>query len=113
VQALIRRSLLALALLGILIFVAFSLMHRIPGGFVPSEDQGYFLGSVQLPPAASLNRTAAAAEKVDAMLKSHGAVEKRLIITGYNILNGAAQSDSALFVAKLKPWRREPRRPIR
>jgi len=104
VQAMIRRSLLSLALLGILIFAAFGLMSRVPGGFVPAEDQGYFLGSVQLPAAASLNRTQAVTEKVDAILKGYEAVDKRLIINGYNILNGAPQSDSALFVTTLKPW---------
>ena len=104
VQTLIRRSLLSLLMLGILIFAAFGLMNNVPGGFVPSEDQGYFLGSVQLPAAASLNRTEIVTTKVDAILKSHEAVDKRLIINGYNILNGAPQSDSALFVATLKPW---------
>lgn len=104
VQTLIRRSLISLATLGILIFAAFGLMRAVPGGFVPAEDQGYFLGSVQLPPAASLNRTEAVTVQVDDILKSHAAVDKRLIINGYNILNGAPQSDSALFVATLKPW---------
>ena len=104
VQTMIRRSVLSLLMLGILIFAAFGLMNRVPGGFVPAEDQGYFLGSVQLPAAASLNRTEAATEKVDEILKGFEAVDKRLIINGYNILNGTPQSDSALFVATLKPW---------
>ena len=104
VQAMIRRALLSLATLGVIIFAAFGLLNKVPGGFVPSEDQGYFLGSVQLPPAASLNRTEAVTARVDDILKSHAAVDKRLVINGYNILNGAPQSDSALFVATLKPW---------
>ena len=104
VQTMIRRTLLSLAMLGIIIFATFGLMGKVPGGFVPSEDQGYFLGSVQLPAAASLNRTEAVTAKVDDILKSYPAVEKRLFINGYNILNGAPQSDSALFVATLKPW---------
>lgn len=104
VQIMIRRSMFSLAMLGILIFFAFGLMNRVPGGFVPSEDQGYFIGSVQLPAAASLNRTIEATEKVDNILKSFEVVDKRLIISGYNVLNGAPQSDSALFVTTLKPW---------
>ena len=104
VQTMIRRTLLSLAMLGILTFAAFGLMTKVPGGFVPSEDQGYFLGSVQLPAAASLNRTEVVSAKVDTILESFPAVEKRLVINGYNILNGAPQSDSALFVATLKPW---------
>jgi len=104
VQTLIRRSLLSLLTLCILIFAAFGLINKVPGGFVPSEDQGYFLGSIQLPAAASLNRTEVITAKVDNILKSYDAVDKRLIINGYNILNGAPQSDSALFVTTLKPW---------
>lgn len=104
VQTLIRRSLLTLLTLGILIFAAFWLMNKVPGGFVPPEDQGYFIGSVQLPTAASLNRTAVVTTKVDAILADIPGMEKRLVINGYSILNGVNQSDSALFVGKLKPW---------
>ena len=104
VQNLIRRAVLALLTLGILIFAAFGLMNKVPGGFVPPEDQGFLIGSLQLPPAASLNRTAAVAEKADAILAALPGVEKRLIITGFNILSGVTQSDSALFILKLKPW---------
>jgi hydrophobe/amphiphile efflux-1 (HAE1) family protein len=104
VQRLIRRLALALALLGVFIFTAFALMNKVPGAFVPPEDQGYFIGSVQLPDAASLNRTLAVTEKVDHLLAELPGVEKRLIINGFNILNGVSQSDSALFVATLKPW---------
>lgn len=104
VQRLIRRLALALAFLGVFIFTAFALMNKVPGAFVPPEDQGYFIGSVQLPDAASLNRTLAVTEKVDHLLAELPGVEKRLIINGFNILNGVSQSDSALFVATLKPW---------
>jgi len=104
VQTLIRRTMLALLTLAILIFAAFGLMSKVPGGFVPPEDQGYFIGHIQLPAAASLNRTLAASEKVDGILAALPGMEKRLVINGYNILNGVTQSDSALFVATLKPW---------
>ncbi|CAN4271878.1 AcrB Cation/multidrug efflux pump [Methylophilaceae bacterium] len=104
VQLMIHRSLISLLTLAILIFAAFGLMTKVPGGFVPPEDQGYFLGHVQLPAASSLNRTVAVTEKLDQMLATRQGVEKRLIINGHNILNGVPQSDSALFVAKLKPW---------
>ena len=104
VQTMIRRMLVSLSLLAVLIFLAFGLMSKVPGAFVPPEDQGYFIGSVQLPEAASLNRTLEVTPQVDALLTSLPAVEKRLMINGYNILNGVSQSDSALFVAVLKPW---------
>ena len=92
VQTMIRRSLLSLMLLAILIFAAVGLMNKVPGGFVPPEDQGYFIGSVQLPSAASLNRTIDATAKVDDILSTLPGIEKRLMINGFNILNGANQS---------------------
>ena len=104
VQLLIRRLLMAMALLGVLIYVAFDLMGRVPGAFVPPEDQGYFLGSVQLPSASSLNRTVAVTTKVDSLLESLPGVDKRLVVNGFNILSGSSQPDSALFIATLKPW---------
>ncbi len=104
VQTMIRRSALTLLTLAMLIIAAFWLMTKVPGGFVPSEDQGYFLGSVQLPAAASLNRTTAVADKVDAVLADIPGVDKRLIISGYSMLNGVSQSDAALVVVTLKSW---------
>ena len=104
VQLLIRRMAIALAVLAALIYAAFHLMGKVPGAFVPPEDQGYFIGSVQLPEAASLNRTLDVTRKVDGLLSDLPGVEKRLVINGYNVLNGVSQPDSALFVATLKPW---------
>ncbi len=104
VQQLTRRWVPSLAALLILIGATVLLMSRVPGAFVPPEDQGYFVGSVQLPDAASMNRTIAATEKVDAVLAQQPGIEKRLIINGYNMLTGTVQSNSALFVAVLEPW---------
>ena len=104
VQQLTRRWVPSLAALLILIGATVLLMSRVPGAFVPPEDQGYFVGSVQLPDAASMNRTIAATGKVDAVLAQQPGIEKRLIINGYNMLTGTVQSNSALFVAVLEPW---------
>jgi hydrophobe/amphiphile efflux-1 (HAE1) family protein len=104
VQRMIKALAVSLALLGALIFVAFDLMGRVPGTFVPPEDQGYFMGNVQLPDAASMNRTLAASKEVDDLLAATPGVARRLVINGYNLLNAVSQPDSALFVAVLKPW---------
>ena len=69
-------------------------MHRVPGGFVPGEDQGYFLGSVILPDAASLNRTEADGQKrAEAHRRQMPGVDGTVIISGYNILTGTVQSE--------------------
>jgi hydrophobe/amphiphile efflux-1 (HAE1) family protein len=104
VGGLIRRMLLALLTLAALMAAAFGLMQRIPGGFVPGEDQGYFIGSIQLPEAASMNRTIEFSRQIDDIVAATPGVEKRLLINGYNVLSGAPLPNSALFVTVLKPW---------
>jgi hydrophobe/amphiphile efflux-1 (HAE1) family protein len=99
-----RASLVTLALLAILISTAFALMQKVPGGFVPPEDQGYFIGSVQLPAAASMNRTMAVTEEVQKIIETTPGVRGSLIINGYSILTGTVTSDAALFVVSLEPW---------
>jgi hydrophobe/amphiphile efflux-1 (HAE1) family protein len=104
VQLAIRRLAVSLGILAIFIGAAFALMNKVPSGFVPPEDQGYFLGTVQLPEAASMNRTIEASKKVDQFLRETPGVARTLVINGYNILNGSPQSNAALFVAALEPW---------
>jgi hydrophobe/amphiphile efflux-1 (HAE1) family protein len=100
----IRASLASLAVLGILIAAAFGIMQKVPGGFVPPEDQGYFLGSVQLPAAASMNRTMAVTDEMQKIIDTTPGVASSLMINGYSVLTGSVSSDAALFVVALKPW---------
>ena len=100
----IRASLLSLALLAVLMGAALALMRQVPGGFVPPEDQGYFIASVQLPAASSLNRTAAATDELLKIIDETPGVRGSLVINGYSVLTGTVQSDSALVVAALQPW---------
>ena len=104
VTTLIRRATMTVITLGVLIGTAVWLMNAVPGGFVPPEDQGYFIGAVTLPEGASMNRTLETTAAVDNFLATTPGIERRLVINGYNILTGAVQSNSALFVAVLKPW---------
>lgn len=100
----IRASAASLLLLAVLVLGTVGLMRAVPGGFVPPEDQGYFIGSLQLPPAASLNRTEKATADLQKIIDATPGVQGTLVINGFNILTGAVQSDSALFVVALKPW---------
>lgn len=100
----IRVSVLSLVLLAILISAAFVIMRAVPSAFVPPEDQGYFIGSLQLPAAASLNRTEAATAELQKVIDATPGVESSLVINGYSILTSSVQSHSALFLVALKPW---------
>src|ERR1700676_4785265 len=81
---------------------------RIPSTFLPVEDQGYFFVVIQLPDGASLQRTDAVAQQVRDVLKSTPGVEIVGSISGLNFLTRAAQSNSAVEFAILKPWDQRP-----
>jgi HAE1 family hydrophobic/amphiphilic exporter-1 len=101
---LIRKSIRSIAFIGILCYVTFALVQRIPAGFVPEEDQGYLLVNALLPDAASLERTDAVMRKAEAVLKNNHAVDGFNTITGYSLLTGAYSSNMGFFFVQLKPW---------
>jgi HAE1 family hydrophobic/amphiphilic exporter-1 len=80
------------------------LWQRIPSTFLPVEDQGYFFVVVQLPDGASLERTDAVAAQVRDILQAQPGIEIVGSISGLNFLTNAAQSNSAVEFAILKPW---------
>jgi hydrophobe/amphiphile efflux-1 (HAE1) family protein len=81
---------------------------RIPSTFLPVEDQGYFFVVIQLPDGASLQRTDEVAKQVRQVLMSTPGVEIVGSISGLNFLTSAAQSNSAVEFAILKPWDERP-----
>src|SRR5271168_186662 len=83
---------------------AYMLSRSIATTFLPVEDQGYFFVIVQLPDGASLERTDAVALKVRDILQATPGVEIAVFISGLNFLTNAAQSNSAIEFAVLKPW---------
>jgi HAE1 family hydrophobic/amphiphilic exporter-1 len=101
---LIRKSALALAMLAVCAFAAGWFGMRIPTGFLPEEDQGYFLLSIQLPNAASLQRTDVVIRKIEDVVKRIPAVETYTSVSGINFLSGVPNTYSGAFFIKLKPW---------
>ena len=84
------------------------LSQRIPSTFLPVEDQGYFFVVIQLPDGASLERTDAVAKQVRDILQQTPGVDIVGSISGLNFLTSAAQSNSAVEFAILKPWDERP-----
>jgi HAE1 family hydrophobic/amphiphilic exporter-1 len=102
--ALIRKSVLAMALLAGCALAAGWFGMRIPTGFLPEEDQGYFLLSMQLPNAASLQRTDVVIRKIEEVIKDIPAVETYTSVSGLSFLSGVPNTYSGSFFIKLKPW---------
>src|SRR5712664_3958250 len=101
---LIRKS--AFSMLIILVFAVFAglIGSRLPGGFVPDEDQGYFYLNVQLPLAASLQRTAAVNDKLDAILKETPGVKYYTGVAGFSLLSFAYTTYNSFYFVTLEDW---------
>jgi hydrophobe/amphiphile efflux-1 (HAE1) family protein len=108
VRALIRRRWAMLGLFVAALGATYLISLRIPSTFLPVEDQGYFFVVSQLPDGASLQRTDIVAKEVGDVLKSTPGVDIVGSISGLNFLNMAAQSNSAVEFAILKPWDQRP-----
>lgn len=75
-----------------------------PTGFLPTEDQGYLIASVQLPDAASLDRTRAVVEQVNKILPEIPGVDTWFTLGGLSLLEGSQASNAATMFVGLKPW---------
>ena len=75
---------------------------------LPQEDQGYLFASVQLPEAASLERTEAVMAQARKLLMANPAVEDVIQVSGFNILNGTSASNGGFISVMLKDWHQRP-----
>jgi len=91
------------ALLGLTVAMS-GLFGLVPGGFVPEEDQGYFLVNVQLPDAASLERTDRVTRKVEELLINTPGVESVTAVGGYSLLTSSLSPNNAFLFVSLKHW---------
>jgi len=76
----------------------------LPTGFVPTEDQGYAFVNVQLPDAASKQRTEEVMRKLDDIYAETPGIHDWLSISGYSLLSGSAGSNQAFSVIIFEPW---------
>jgi HAE1 family hydrophobic/amphiphilic exporter-1 len=101
---LIRKSAMALVLI-----VAFGLAgvffgSRVPSSFLPDEDQGYVYINMDLPNAASLERTSVAARQVEEILATTPGVEYTTSVVGFSLLSFVRTTHNGFFFVTLKPW---------
>ncbi len=107
-HGLVRKAFIGVSLLVVLTAAAVVIGRRLPTGFVPDEDYGYALMQVQLPPAASLERTDAVTRKIDQLLQRSEGVANFATIAGFSLVSRVTASNYAFYFIGLKPWDERP-----
>ena len=102
--SLIRRGVLTVLLLVLLVACIYPVVNRVPGGFLPNEDEGYLYGSLQLPLGSSLGVTEQGTEQIVKLLKENSAVKGVVMVNGFNLLTGVQSPNNAFFFITLKDW---------
>ena len=77
---------------------------RVPTGFLPTEDQGYILVSVQLPDAASQQRTRDVMKQIDDILADIPGVKDWITIGGLSLLDRSSASNSGTMFITFEDW---------
>src|SRR5881409_3671446 len=100
----IRKTFLSFGLLAVLAVGAGLFGSKLPSGFLPEEDQGYIYLALQLPDAASLERTDQACRKIEDFLSRTPGVQYTTSVIGFSLLSLAQNTYSAFFFVTFKPW---------
>ena len=103
VNFLLKRTARVGIVVGLLFVATGWLTASVPTGFVPGEDQGYVFLDIQLPDAASSNRTQALIDKITPIIKADPAVTDIITVSGFSLLGGAG-SNNGLGIIMLKDW---------
>ena len=88
--------------------VALVLFVKWPTTFMPDEDDGYFIVSVQLPAASSLERTEVVGKQIDAILMQYPEIKTFLGVNGFSVMGGGELPNTATYFVVLKDWKDRP-----
>src|SRR5467141_1610732 len=100
----LRKGVLALVVIAAFGIGAGFFSSRLPSSFLPDEDQGYVYINMDLPNAASLERTSAAARQVEEILANTPGVQYTTSIVGFSLLSFVRTTYNGFFFVTLKPW---------
>lgn len=81
------------------------LTDRIPGSFVPPEDQGYLITAVALPDGATLTRTKEAGMQLVDKILANPNVDHAFFVGGFDLIGGGNKTNAATMFLNLKPWK--------
>ena len=104
VKRLLRRSILSLVAIAVCAVAIVGLASITPSGFLPSEDQGGFFVSMQLPDGASVARTSRVVAEVEKNVIKMEGVADTFVIVGFSILDSAQEPNAGFMFVRLKPF---------
>jgi len=104
VQMAVRRSGLMMILFLIIGALTGWQFGKLPTGFLPVEDQGYVIAAVQLPDAASQERTKEVLQQIDQILAKTPGVSDWISLGGFSVLDATNASNAATIYVVMKPW---------
>jgi multidrug efflux pump len=99
-----------IALFAVVLVLIAVLARRVPSGFIPTEDKGYFSVVLQLPDGASLQRTLEVSRRIEDYLLKQPAVAYVANFAGLSFILGTNQTNSASMFVLLKPWDQRTRK---
>lgn len=103
-HALIRKAFVGMAILALFAIADLLIGQKLPTSFLPEEDYGYTFLNVQLPPAASLERTDQVLKKVEGILLKTEGIQYFNTVAGFSLLSRTSASYQGFFFIGLKPW---------
>jgi hydrophobe/amphiphile efflux-1 (HAE1) family protein len=93
-----------LAVFAILLVATWGMFHIVPGGFIPAQDKQYLVGIVQLPDAASLDRTEQVVRRISEIAKQTPGVDHVIGFSGLSVQGFVNLSNAAVCFFPLKPF---------
>src|SRR6202165_4535303 len=100
----LRHRVASVVCFALVLALTVGLFLRIPGSFVPAEDQGYIFANVQLPDGATLERTRKMSADLSKLIGEQPAVQNVLAIAGFDLIGGGNRTNAATMFVPLKHW---------
>ncbi|HWO03499.1 MAG TPA: efflux RND transporter permease subunit, partial [Methylomirabilota bacterium] len=103
-RLLVRRSVMTIAIVGVVVVGAGLFGRALATGFIPEEDQGIIGINAQLPPGASLERTGVLLARVEQIVAQTAGVDSYATVGGYGAVTNTYQPNFGSIFVRLKPW---------
>ncbi len=100
-----RKITIGLVFIAIVCVAMGFLGKMVPGGFMPEEDMGYLMVNIQLPDAASLQRTDAVTKRVEAIVAKYPQVQHVTAAAGFSMISGSMSTNAGFIFVSLKDWK--------